>query len=105
MQQSVHLKPTGEIGFGHSHSALLYYPDNVHRVVDLKDWYWDVLTELRVHGFDLWDMLKGAIELAEREPSAHGYEFDVVNNTAIMIRDTYRLMVTAHMEEPLLAVA
>lgn len=105
MQTSALPRPAGSIGFGHSHSALLYYPDGSHRVVDLKDWYWDVLTELRVHGIDLWDLLKGAIELSEREPTKDGYEFDVVNNTAVMIRDAYRLMVTAHMEEPLLAAA
>ncbi len=94
MRHALNLKPTGSVGFGHSHSTLLFYPDNVHRVVDLKDWYWDVLTELRVNGFDLWDMLKGAIELSERRPSEHGYEFDVVNNTGVMILEAYRLMVT-----------
>lgn len=103
MGQIHEIKPAGSVGFGQSHSTLLYYPDNVHRVIDLKEWYWDVLTELRVHGFDLWDMLKGAIELSERAPSEHGYEFDVLNNTAVMIRDTYRLMISDQLHKVMVA--
>jgi hypothetical protein len=85
--------PLGHVGWGEKRSELLRYPDGSTRLVTMRTWYWDALPDLQINGFDLSDLLECAQNLAAEFPSGRGYEFDVIDSTAYMIRSTYRRLV------------
>jgi hypothetical protein len=56
----------------------------------MKEWYWSSLNDLKAGGFEFCDIIAGAITLANEFPTANGYEYDVHDSTAYLIKFGHR---------------
>lgn len=86
---AAHQTTTGHFGPGTLRSELLIYPDRQLRIVTMKGWFWDAVPVLERSGYPLEELLSAALQLAEDLPSGRGFDLDVLDATAVMIKAAY----------------